>query len=160
MSGADESAAAEGESRARDGAAAGGSRTARRARHVPDNRLFHAPRGRLRCQSPPETRSGKRRVAETPARKLLKRLDRDRHAVLHFSCNFAVPFDNNLAERDLRMMKVKQKVADCFRTLHGAVRFCTLRSYLSTARKHDLSMFSVLVDAFSGNPFTPALTHP
>jgi transposase len=109
---------------------------------------------------PPETRPGKRRVAETPARKLLKRLDRDRHAVLHFIRNFAVPFDNNLAERDLRMMKVKQKVSGCFRTLHGAMRFCTLRSYLSTARKHGSSMFSALVDAFSGNPFTPTLIHP
>ena len=109
---------------------------------------------------PPQTRPGKRRVAETPARKLLKRLDRDRHAVLHFIRNFAVPFDNNLAERDLRMMKVKQKVSGCFRTLHGALRFCTLRSYLSTARKQGLSMFSALVDAFSGMPFTPTLIHP
>jgi transposase len=109
---------------------------------------------------PPETRPGQRRVAESPARQLLKRLDRDRHAVLHFIRNFAVPFDNNLAERDLRMMKVKQKVSGCFRTLHGAVRFCTLRSYLSTARKHGLSMLSALLDAFSGNPFTPTLIHP
>ena len=109
---------------------------------------------------PPETRPGKRRVAESPVRQLLKRLDRDRPAVLHFMHNFAVPFDNNLAERDLRMMKVKQKVSGCFRTLQGAVLFCTVRSYLSTARKHGLSMFSALVDAFSGSPFTPSLIHP
>lgn len=109
---------------------------------------------------PPATQPGKRRVAETPARQLLKRLDRDRHAVLHFMRNLAVPFDNNLAERDLRMMKVKQKVSGCFRTLQGVALFCSIRSYLSTARKHGLSMFSVLVDAFSGNPFTPTLIHP
>lgn len=109
---------------------------------------------------PPPTRPGKRRVAESPARQLLKRLDRHRHAVLHFMHNFAVPFDNNLAERDLRMMKVKQKVSGCFRTLHGALRFCTIRSFLSTARKHGLSMLSALVNAFSGSPFTPSLTHP
>ena len=109
---------------------------------------------------PPQTRPGKRRVAECPARLLLKRLVRDRQAVLHFMHNFAVPFDNNLAERDLRMMKVKQKVSGCFRTLHGAVRFCAVRSYLSTARKHGLSMFSALVYAFSGTPFTPSLSHP
>jgi transposase len=108
----------------------------------------------------PETQPGKRRVAQSPARKLLKRLERDRFAVLHFTHNFAVPFDNNLAERDLRMMKVKQKISGCFRSLQGAVRFCTLRSYLSTARKHGLSMFSALVDAFSGTPFVPASTHP
>jgi transposase len=109
---------------------------------------------------PPETRPGKRRVAESEARKLLKRLERDRYAVLHFLHNFAVPFDNNLAERDLRMMKVKQKVSGCFRTLQGALRFCTLRSYLSTARKQGLSMFAALVNAFSGAPFTPALVTP
>jgi transposase len=72
----------------------------------------------------PETRPGRRRVAQSPARKLLKRLERDRFAVLHFMHNFAVPFDNNLAERDLRMMKVKQRVSGCFRTLQGALRFC------------------------------------
>jgi transposase len=109
---------------------------------------------------PPETRPVRRRVAESPARKLLKRLERDRFAVLHFMHNFAVPFDNNLAERDLRMMKVKQKVSGCFRTVEGALRFCTLRSYLSTARKHGLSMFSALVDAFLGMPFIPAAVTP
>lgn len=109
---------------------------------------------------PSPNRSGKRRVAESPPRQLLKRLDRDLYAVLHFMHNFAVPFDNNLAERDLRMMKVKQKVSGCFRTMHGAELFCAVRSYLSTARKHGLSMFSALVDAFSGTPFTPRLSHP
>lgn len=109
------------------------------------------------ANSPPETQPGKRRVAQTPTRQLLKRLDRDQHAVLHFIHNFAVPFDNNLAERDLRMMKVKQKISGCFRTFHGALRFCNLRSYLSTARKHGISMFSALVDAFAGSPFTPTL---
>jgi len=109
---------------------------------------------------PPPTQPGKRRVAESPARKLLKRLDRDRYAVLHFIHNFAVPFDNNLAERDLRMMKVKQKVSGCFRTFDGVQLFCAVRSYLSTARKHGLSMFSALVNAFSGTPFTPVLLPP
>jgi transposase len=109
---------------------------------------------------PPETRPGRRRVAQSPARKLLKRLERDRFAVLYFMHNFAVPFDNNLAERDLRMMKVKQKVSGCFRTVQGTLRFCAIRSYLSTARKHGLSMFSALVDAFSGTPFMPATCYP
>jgi len=58
------------------------------------------------------------------------------------------------------MMKVKQKVSGCFRTFHGALVFCAVRSYLSTARKHGYSMFSALVDAFSDSPFTPTLLHP
>jgi transposase len=109
---------------------------------------------------PPPPRPGKRRVAEPPARLLLKRLDRDRHAVLHFMHHFAVPFDNNLAERDLRMMKVRQKISGCFRTLSGATVFCILRSYLSTARKHGLSMFTALVDAFSPSPLPLSLLTP
>jgi transposase len=60
----------------------------------------------------------------------------------------------------LRAMKVKQTVSGCFRTLQGAIRFCTLRSYLSTARKHGLCMFSALVNAFVGTPFVPASVYP
>jgi transposase len=109
---------------------------------------------------PPETRPGKRRVADSPARNLLKRLDSDRHAVLRFLHHLAVPFDNNLAERDIRMMKVRQKVSGCFRTLDGAHRFCAIRSYLSTARKRGLSMLSALVEAFAPSPTFPSLLHP
>jgi hypothetical protein len=53
-----------------------------------------------------------------------------------------------------------QKISGCFRTVQVALHFCAIRSYLSTARKHGLSMFSALVDAFSGSPFTPTLIHP
>jgi transposase len=109
---------------------------------------------------PPPPRPGKHRAADTPPRNLLKRLARDRYAVLRFMHNFAVPFDNNLAERDLRMMKVRLKISGCFRTLQGAVLFCTLRSYLSTARKQGLSAFTALVNAFSGSPFSLPLLTP
>jgi transposase len=109
----------------------------------------------LECNPPPETQPGKRRVAQSPPRKLLLRLERDAHAFLAFMRDFRIPFDNNLAERDLRMMKVKQKISGTFRTLQGAERFARLRSYLSTARKQGQPMLQVLTDALLGNPFIP-----
>lgn len=93
---------------------------------------------------------------QSPARNLLDRLRKHQPAVLRFMRDFAVPFDNNLAERDLRMVKLKQKVAGCFRTLDGAMLFCTLRSYIATVRKHGLSILDALKDALVGSPFYPA----
>jgi transposase len=104
---------------------------------------------------PAETQPGKRRVAQSPPRKLLHRLQRDAHAILAFLRDFRIPFDNNLAERDLRMMKVKQKISGSFRTLQGAELFARLRSYLSTARKQGQPMLQVLTDALLGKPFIP-----
>jgi transposase len=65
--------------------------------------------------------------------------------VLRFLHDFAVPFTNNLAEQDLRMMKVKMKISGSFRTLAGAFRFATLRSVVSTARKHGWNILQALV---------------
>jgi transposase len=88
---------------------------------------------------------------------LLIRLRDYREAVLAFLHHPEVPFDNNLAERDLRMMKVKQKISGCFRTWEGAEVFAAVRTYLATARKQGLSMLQAAYLAFCRTPFIPAI---
>ncbi len=87
------------------------------------------------------------------ARRLLDRQD----DYLRFTRDWRVPPDNNGTERDIRMIKLKQKVSGCLRTLTGARQFCAIRSYLSTAAKHGICFFDALVMLTEGQPWMPAL---
>ena len=86
------------------------------------------------------------------ARRLLDRQD----DYLRFTTDWRVPADNNGSERDIRMIKLRQKVSGCLRTLTGARQFCAIRSYLSTAAKHGRTFFDTLVMLAEGRPWMPA----
>lgn len=97
--------------------------------------------------------SGKKRgrVKQSTATHLLGRLRRHADDVLRFLSDPDVLFDNNLAERDIRRPKLKQKTSGCFRTLDGAQNFATLRSYLSTLAKQDRNVLRAITPVFQGN---------
>jgi transposase len=98
------------------------------------------------------------RVRQSPAYNLAKRLRQHRDAVLRFLTDLRVPFDNNQAERDIRMPKLMQKVSGCFRSDAGIANFATIRSYLSTLHKQSADIFQSLVLTFQGSPTMPRLT--
>lgn len=90
-------------------------------------------------------------LSPTPG-SLIERLQRQRDEILRFMTDTSVPFDNNGSERDLRMVKLQQKISGCFRTPDGARSFCRVRSYLSTARKHGHYLLYSLERVFNGKP--------
>ena len=92
------------------------------------------------------------KTAKRIGHNLLIRLRDFKDAVLRCLFDPSVPFTNNLAERDIRMMKVKQKISGGFRTLNGAQTFATLRSLLSTAAKQNLNLLQTIKNAFAGQP--------
>jgi transposase IS66 family protein len=105
---------------------------------------------------PPSPSSGSRRRKQHPARTLLNRRQAGKWQVLTFATNFAVPFDNNQAERDLRMLKVQQKVSGGLRTEMGIQVLCRIRSYLSTLRKQRGDLLQDMHYTLLGDPVLPA----
>jgi len=103
----------------------------------------------------PKGQRGRRK--QRIGKNLLDRLSDGMDSVIRFLTDLSVPFTNNLAEQDLRMIKVQQKISGCFRDLTGATMFCRIRSCVSTARKQGWSILNTLMSAIKGHPL-PAMT--
>ncbi len=100
-------------------------------------------------------RRGRRK--QSKARNLLDRFRDHPDEILAFMRDFAVPFDNNQSERDLRMMKLRQKISGTFRSFQALVNFCRIRGYVSTARKNGVNALDALQRVFRGTPFVPTI---
>jgi len=112
----------------------------------------------LKMNPPPEPTGKRGRPKRGKVGSLVDRLRDHKGATLAFMEDFRVPFDNNQAERDIRMTKVREKVSGCFRTTAGAQRFCRIRGYISTLRKQGLPILSALGETIAGNAPFPAIT--
>jgi transposase len=112
----------------------------------------------LAANPPPQRRSGQRgRLKQSPALNLLERLCFGQREVLAFLDDCTIPFDNNQAEQDLRMLKAQQKIAGSFRADSGSEAFARIRGYLSSMRKQGVALLAALQTVFSGQPLYPAL---
>lgn len=110
-------------------------------------------KGKLEQPVPVSEQTGKPK--KNSAHRLLARLEKYDIETLSFMYDFDIPFDNNLAERDIRMVKLRQKISGCFRGKEGPKVFCRIRSYISTCRKNSQKVMESLVKAVKGEPFIP-----
>ena len=98
--------------------------------------------------------------AQSKGRNLLDRLRKFESSVLGFMHDFNIPFDNNQAERDVRMLKVHQKISGSFRSQQGPVDYCRIMSYISTIRKNSINVIDAISSIFEGKPILPVLVSP
>lgn len=90
---------------------------------------------------------------------LIERCQKYRTEILRFMTDFRVPFTNNFAERDIRMVKVQQKISGSFRSIEGVSNFCRVRGYISTVKKNEGSVLAAIKGAFSREPFMPTVAY-
>lgn len=109
---------------------------------------------------PPEAKPKRGQQKQTKARNVLDRLEHHEAFVLAFFNDLRVPFTNNQAEQDIRMIKVRQKISGCFRTLQGAESFARIRGYLSTARKNGMNLLQSIIDSLTEQPYFPEMLFP
>jgi len=100
----------------------------------------------------PEKQGKRGKNPKTKARNLLDRFIEHKEPILRFLNDLGVPFENNQAERDIRMMKLQQKISGTFRTIQGAEAFCRIRAYISTIRKNGLPVIDGILAALKGAP--------
>jgi len=104
---------------------------------------------------PPDRKAKRGRIKQPKGKNLLDRLSKYQEGHLLFLHDPDVPFTNNQAERDLRMIKVKEKISGCFASMEGAQVFCRIRSYISTLKKNDMPLLQGLANALMGDCFMP-----
>jgi len=122
-------------------------------------RRYDAILGEGMRANPPPPPTGKRgRPKWGKAGSLVDRLREHKVETLAFMTDLTVPFDNNQAERDIRMTKVREKISGCFRTPTDAARFCRMRGYISTLRKQGMPILSALGQTIAGAPPLPVTT--
>jgi transposase len=123
------------------------------------SRILETGREENPVSTPSEPNAKRGRKKQSKAKNLLDRCQKYQTEILLFMDDFSTPFTNNQAERDIRMMKLQQKISGTFRSEHGAANFCRVRGFISTLKKQGLPVLTSLVGAFEGTPFIPSAAH-